>query len=66
MLAESVRIKVVDVIIVGELIKGLHGVAFGIKAEIDDEGNDDAEGTDDNEAEEAAFRNEEGVGRLRK
>ncbi len=66
MLAEGVGVEVIDVIAVGELIEGLHGVAFGIKAEIDDEGDDDAEGTDDNEAEEAAFRNEEGVGRLGK
>lgn len=65
-LAEGVGVEVIDVIAVGELIEGFHGVAFGVKAEVDDEGDDDAEGADDNEAEEAAFRNEEGVGRLRK
>lgn len=65
-LAEGVGVEVIDVIAVGELIEGFYGVAFGVKAEVDDEGDDDAEGADDNEAEEAAFRNEEGVGRLRK
>lgn len=65
-LAEGVGVEVIDVIAVGELIEGFHGVAFGVKAEVDDEGDNDAEGADDNKAKKAAFRNEEGVGRLRK
>lgn len=65
-LAEGVGVEVIDVIAVGELIEGFHGVAFGVKAEVDDEGDDDAESADDNKAKKTAFRNEEGVGRLRK
>lgn len=63
-LAEGVRVEVVDIIIIGELVEGFHGVAFGVETEVDDEGGDDAKSADDNEAQETAFRNEEGVGRL--